>query len=72
MCQAYSMWRGCNDCTTRYRTTHHTLCFITAGLGKVEVKDQQIQTEIVETADQHIQAGDTLQQQGQYAKCGFA
>ena len=30
--------------------------FNTAGLGKVKVEDQEIQTEAVETVDQQIQA----------------
>ena len=39
-----------------------TICFTTAGLGKVE--DQEIQTEIVETVDQYVQVESTTQHQG--------
>ena len=39
-----------------------TVCVTTASLGKV--KDQQIQTEIVETVNRDVQAGDIQQQQG--------
>ena len=31
------------------------------------MKNQQIQTEIVKTVEQHVQAGSTAQQQGVYA-----
>ena len=44
-----------------------SVCFIVAGMDKMEVKDQQIQTEVVETVEQHVQAGSTAQQQGVYA-----
>ena len=37
-------------------TESFTVCFTTAGLGKVKVEDQEIQTEVVETVDQKIQA----------------
>ena len=33
-------------------------------MNKMEVKNQLIQTETVKTADQHVQAGSTVQQQG--------
>ena len=41
--------------------------FIAAGMDKVEVKNQQIQTEITKTVEQHVQAGSTAKQQGVYA-----
>ena len=40
--------------------------FIVAGMNKMEVKNQQIQTEIVKTVEQHVQAGSTTKQQGVY------
>ena len=43
-----------------------SVCFTAAGMDKMEVKNQQIQTEIVQTVDQHVQAGSTAQQQGVY------
>ena len=39
---------------------------IAAGMDKTEVKNQQIQTEIVKTVEQHVQAGSTAKQQGVY------
>ena len=44
-----------------------SVCFIAAGMDKMEVKNQQIQTEIVKTVEQHVQVGSTAQQQGMYA-----
>ena len=41
-----------------------SVCFIAAGMNKMEVKNQQIQTEIVKTVEQHVQAGSTAKQQG--------
>ena len=41
--------------------------FTVAGMDKMEVKNQQIQTEIVKTVEQHVQAGSTAKQQGVYA-----
>lgn len=41
-----------------------TVCFTAADWSKVEVKDHEIQTEVVETVDQDVQAEDTQQQQG--------
>ena len=41
-----------------------TVCVTTASLGKM--KDQQIQTEMVETVDRDVQAGDIQQHQGVY------
>ena len=35
-------------------------------MNKMEVKNQQIQTEIVKTVEQHVQAGSTAEQQGMY------
>ena len=43
-----------------------SVCFIAAGMDKMEVKNQQIQTEIVKTVEQHVQAGSTTKQQGVY------
>ena len=43
-----------------------SVCFTAAGMDKIEVKNQQIQTEIVNTVDQHVQAGSTVKQQGVY------
>ena len=44
-----------------------SVCFIAAGMDKIEVKNQQIQTEIVKTVEQHVQAGSTAKQQGVYS-----
>jgi len=44
-----------------------TLHFIAAGSAKVEVNDQEIQTEIVETEHKSVQVGSTTKQQGAYA-----
>jgi len=43
-----------------------TLRFVAAGSAKVEVNDQQIQTEIVETEHKNVQVGSTTKQQGVY------
>ena len=43
-----------------------TLLFTAAGSAKVEVNDQQIQTEIVETEHKSVQVGSTTKQQGAY------
>ena len=43
------------------------LCFTVAGSDKVEVKDQQIQTETIETEDQQVQVGSMAL--GMYATC---
>ena len=40
--------------------------FTAAGMDKMEVKNQQIQTEIVKTVEQHVQAGSNAKQQGVY------
>ena len=40
--------------------------FIAAGMDKIEVKNQQIQTEIVKTVEQHVQVGSMAEQQGVY------
>ena len=37
-----------------------------AGMDKMEVKNQQIQIEIVKTVEEHVQAGSTAEQQGVY------
>ena len=42
--------------------------FTAAGMDKIEVKNQQIQTEIVKTVEQHVQAGSTAKQQGVYSE----
>ena len=41
-----------------------SVCFIAAGMNKMEVKNQEIQTEVVKTVEQHVQAGSTAKQQG--------
>lgn len=38
-----------------------TVCFTTDGKGKVKVENQEIQTEVVETVEQYVQAEDTTQ-----------
>ena len=43
-----------------------SVCFIAAGMDKMEVKNQEIQTEVVKTVEQHVQAGNTAEQQGVY------
>ena len=45
-----------------------SVCFTAAGMDKIEVKNQQIQTEIVKTVEQHVQAGSTAKQQGVYSE----
>ena len=42
------------------------VCFIAAGMNKMEVKNQQIQTEVAKTVEQHVQAGSTAEQQSVY------
>ena len=42
--------------------------FTAAGMDKIEVKNQQIQTEIVKTVEQRVQAGSTAKQQGVYSE----
>ena len=44
-----------------------TVCFTAAGLGEVELNDQQIQTETVQLAEPHVETGNVTQQQGVYA-----
>ena len=46
-----------------FSTDTGIFCFTAAGL-EVEVNDQQIQTEIIETEHKHVQAGSTATQQG--------
>ena len=41
-----------------------SVCFIAAGMNKMEVKNQQIQIEIVKTVEQDVQVGSTAEQQG--------
>lgn len=41
-----------------------SLCFIAIGSDKVEMKDQLIHRENIETEDQHMEAGTTTKQQG--------
>ena len=36
-----------------------TVCFTTDNLGNVKVENQEIQTEVVETVEQSVQAEDT-------------
>ena len=43
-----------------------SVSFTLAGLDKMEVKNEQIQTESVKTVNQHVQVGSTAQQQGMY------
>ena len=43
-----------------------SVCFIAAGMNKMEVKNQEIQTETVKTVEQHVQVGSTAEQQGVY------
>ena len=43
-----------------------SVCFIAAGMDKIEVNNQQIQTEIVKTVEQHVQVGSMAEQQGMY------
>ena len=45
------------------------VCFAAAGMDKMEVKNQQIQTEIVKTVEQHVQTGSTAKQQGVLDHC---
>ena len=48
---------------------HYTfLVSIAAGMAKIEAKNQQIQTEIVKTVEQHVQVGSTTKQQGVYSE----
>ena len=37
-------------------------------MDEMEVKNQQIQTEVVKTVEQHVQAGSTAKQQGVYSE----
>ena len=46
--------------------TKCTLHITAAGSAKVEVNDQQIQTEIVETEHKSVQVGSVTKQQGEY------
>ena len=46
--------------------TKCTLRITAAGSAKVEVNDQQIQTEIVETEHKSVQVGSMTKQQGEY------
>ena len=46
--------------------TKCTLLFTAVGSAKVEVNDQQIQTEIVETDHKSVQVGSVTKQQGEY------
>ena len=46
-----------------------TVCFTVAGSDRVEVKDQQMQTEIIQTEHKNVQVGSTTKQQGVYCVC---
>ena len=43
-----------------------SVCFIAAGMDKIVMKDQQVQTEFAKTVEQHVQTGSTSKQQGVY------
>ena len=45
-------------------TTYIKVLHFSAAGSEVEVNDQQIQTEIIETEHKHVQAGSTAKQQG--------
>ena len=53
----------CNDQHYMPAMMHASLCFYS---GKVEVNNQDVQTELLETRDQHVQAGEMLKKQGGY------
>lgn len=36
-------------------------CFTTDDLGNMKVENHEVQTEVVETVEQYVQAGDTTQ-----------
>ena len=70
VCTVYcSAWCHSEDhkCDNVALSTTCTLHFTTAGSAKVEVNDQQIQTEIVETEHKSVQVGSMTKQQGVYA-----
>ena len=58
--------RTTNVTMLHYRQAACTLLFTAAGSAKVEVNDQQSQTEIVETEHKSVQVGSTTKQQGAY------
>jgi len=71
MCTVYmycSAWYHNEDhkCDNVALSTTCTLHFNAAGLAKVEVNEQQIQTEIVETEQKSVQVGSMTKQQGVY------
>ena len=43
------------------------VCFTAAGFREVEMNDQQIQTETVESMEPHVETGNMTPQQGVYA-----
>jgi len=57
---------GTTNVTIFVLLTVCTFHFTAAGSAKVEVNDQQIQTEIVETEHKSVQVGSTTKQQGEY------
>jgi len=56
-------YHECRGTALSFSTDTGIFCFTAAGL-EVEVNDQQIQTEIIETEHKHVQAGSTAKQQG--------
>ena len=56
--------RTTNVTMLHYGQAACTLLFTAAGSAKVEVNDQQIQTEIVETEHKSVQVGSMTKQQG--------
>ena len=71
MCVQYIVQPGITvkttDVTVFVLLTTRTLHFNAAGSVKVEVNDQQMPTEIVETEHKSVQLGSTTKQQGVYA-----
>jgi len=57
---------GCSNIIHTKSSTLH--CTAAGSAVEVEVKDQQIQTEITETEDQHVHVGSTVLHQGTYAR----
>ena len=60
---------GITQCDNDHSTDSCTVCFTVAGSDRVEVKDQQMQTEIIETEHKDVQVGSTTKQQGAYCVC---
>ena len=59
----YIVVRGVDILIFQLSVGTNTVCFTAAGSDMV-IKHQQIQTEVAETVDQHVQAGSTAKQQG--------